>query len=401
MEPSKSEIRDELLKIDTGFDGVGVDSFASFLVTKDKFPSNEDIEEEFEEKNIKDFTPKDFQLKKFESENNTSDETSKVIFDKKSFKFPNDFFNDKEFNNDYMFVGLNAAYRTGDKNYSGWGNFRDTDRPTNTYKLYVQTNDKRFKGNYVTDIIKSYEDSNSGNVMRDFFIDDDEISFLNHPESTSNLDARRIDRLILGHYQDELEKAKDMLKKVKNDYAKNKLKKFNGDSKSRGEYVENKYDLKTSKLPIRSTLMQRCMENKNTLDNSLDIFIKECLIIQPKWLVVFGDDANTVLNKMVASDYFKNKVDTIKNNNKKYQFNVMDLLEHRRVEVTHYATQSVPLKKYIKGSGDEKKSKNSKKEERGHKFRDWYNYAPDELTTKVDELEEKEKLRKQKESNIK
>ncbi|AYE38510.1 hypothetical protein D1B17_07600 [Companilactobacillus zhachilii] len=385
MKRITTEIRGDLLQIDTGFNGVRIDSFSSFLVTKGQFPSNDDIKNKFDAKGIESFTPKDFQ-----SKSDKSGADSDAIFEKKSFKFPNDFFNnDKVFNDEYMFVGLNAAYRTEKKDYSGWGNFRDTERPTNTYKLYVQTNDKSFRGCYITDIIKSYEDSNSGNVMRNFFINDDEISFLNHPESTQNLDARRIDRLILGHYQDELLKAKNMLKKIDDDY------------KAKKPYVGKKYQLKESRVKEKSVLMRCCIENKKTLDNSLDIFIRECLIIQPKWLVVFGNDANEVLNKMVVSDYFKDKVNTIESQDEKSQFNVMDLLEHRRVEVTHYATQSVPLKKYQKGSGDKKKNKKSEKEERGHAFRDWYNYAPDELITKVDELKEKEKVRRSKESNNK
>ncbi|MFC6175793.1 hypothetical protein ACFQAV_03035 [Companilactobacillus huachuanensis] len=394
MVRSKAEVRDELLKIDTGFKDkngkkIGVDSFASFLTTKHKFPLYDDIVGEFEKSGIVDFKPSDFQSSGSKSKESKSNDFPKPSFDKESFAFPDDFFNEKDFKNDYMFVGLNAAYRTGDKDYSGWGNFRDTDRPTNTYKLYVQTSDKCFEGSYITDIIKSYEDSNSGNVMRNFFINDDEISFLSHPESTPNLDARRIDKLVLGHYQDELSKVKAMLTKADDDY------------KAGNKYVENKYKLKENNVPQRSKLKKLCIENKNTLDNSLGIFIRECLKIQPNWLVVFGADANEVLDKMVVSDYFKNKVDEIKNNNKEYKFNVMDLLEHRRVEVTHYATQSVPLKKYKKGSGDKKKNKDSEKEKRGYKFRDWVNYAPYELITKVDEMKEKEELRKQKESNNK
>ncbi|WP_338214062.1 hypothetical protein [Companilactobacillus muriivasis] len=408
MKRSKAEVRDELLKIDTRFkdgnDDIGVDSFASFLTTKGKFPSNKKIGDYFKERGIVDFTPNDFQSSNSKSKKSKSTDSSKPLFDNDLFAFPDDFFNEDEFKNDYMFVGLNAAYRSGDKNYSGWGNFRDVDRPTNTYKLYVQINDKsndefddklankgRFNGSYVTDIIKSYTDSNAGKVMRNFFIKDDEVSFLNHPESTPTLDDERVDRLIIGYYQDELVKAKDMLKKVKDDY---KNKKVYPDP-------DKNYKLKKSIAPKRSTLLKLCVENKKTLDNSLDIFIQECLIVQPKWLVVFGSDANVVLSKMVESDYFKSKVDKIKSKNKQCQFDVMDLLKNRRVEVTHYATQSVPLKKYKKGSGDKKKNKDSEEEKRGYKFRDWFNYAPDELITKLDELKEKEELRQQTESNNK
>lgn len=131
---------------------IGVDSFASFLVTKVDFPSNNKILKKFKDK--KDFKPNDIK-------NN--------LFPKENFEFPSDYFGDKEFEKKYMFVGINAAFRKGDNSYNNWGNFRDVKRPTNTYKLYIQTNSKIFRGSYITDIIKNVIDSRADKVTTKFF----------------------------------------------------------------------------------------------------------------------------------------------------------------------------------------------------------------------------------------
>jgi len=255
MKRSKAEIRDELLKIDTGFkdengEKVGVDSFASFLVTKDDFPTNKEIEKHFSDKdgNIKHFVPSDVQ---------------KDLFSKELFAFPENYFDDSDFHNDYMFAGINAAFRKGHNDYKGWGNFRDIKNPTNTYKLYIQTNNALFKGCYITDIVKNVIDSRADNVTKQFF-------------------------------------------------GKNKLSESDND----------------------------------ILSKSMEIFIKECLVIRPnKKLIVFGGAAENALKKMSNSDSFKEILKRNTDNDEDYQF-VMDLIGKNHVEITHYSLR-MKLDKWI------------------------------------------------------
>ncbi|GEO63613.1 hypothetical protein [Companilactobacillus nantensis] len=373
MKRSKAEVRDELLNIDTGFKDengkkIRVDSFASFLDTEEKFPSNKTIRNHF---NVKEYDP-DKKKNKTESDNAEnqlkSNDIKRELFPskgnklKESFSLPNDFFDDKDFNNDYMFVGLNAAFRSGKKNYSNWKNFHDTSLSANTYKLYIQINadkginpDDRFRGCYITDIIKSVIDSNSGHVMRNLFITGNEdISFFNHPESTPVLDAKRVGKLALFQCQDEKTLVNDMLDRMTDDYKKGK----------RG-YSEKRYQLKEVKKLDDEELKTLSEDNRENLDKSLDIFISECLAIRPKQLVVFGGSASTIIDKMVKSQYLKDKLHNIyRTTNLPTDFDVLDLLSNRKCEVTHYSKRM--------------------------NFEDWFNTKPQELSDSLKELKEKE-----------
>lgn len=362
--------------IDTGFkdeygNKIGIDSFASFLDTEEKFPTNGEIRSHFK---VKEYDP-DKKKDKSESDKKEnrlkSSDIKRELFPregkslKESFSLSHDFFDDKDFNNDYMFVGLNAAFRSGKESYSNWKNFHDTSLSANTYKLYIQINadeeinpKNRFNGCYITDIIKSVIDSNSGHVIRNLFITSNEdISFFNHPESTPVLDAKRVGKLALFQCQDEKALVTDMLKKMADDYKKGER-----------EYSEGRYQLKEHKKLDDEELKILSENNRDNLDKSLDIFISECLAVRPKQLVVFGGGASTVIDKMIDSQYFKDKLDNIyRTTNLPTDFDVLDLLSHRKCEVTHYSKRM--------------------------NFEDWFNTKPQELSDELKKLKEKEELR--------
>jgi len=360
---SKNKVRDNLHKIETGFDKAGdesgsytVDNFSSFLYTKEDFPINTDIEEHIKNN----FTPMSINKRDEEKDNEKKDD--KGFFLKDNLVFSDKFFDNNDFNNNFMFVGLNAAERAGETNYSGWKNFHDTKKPTNTYRLYIQTNDKIFKGCYITDIIKSFTESDSGHVMRNFFIGND-LSFLKDEDSTSKAEvkAKRIEKLAEWQFKDETSKVRQFFRKIKD-----------GDI-----YKYNDYKFEVNKV---ESLIKTVDENKDILTKSMDCFIQECLAVEPKHLVVFGKDAEVILKEMSESNLFRENVvkrlEEMQNEGKPFSVDkdvtvndVMDLVRNS-IEVTHYSTQSVP-----NNNPDAKSS-------RSYKFKDWFAYAPNELLNK-------------------
>lgn len=161
MVSSRNDIKKGLLKIDTGFkdkDGkkAGVDYFASFLTIKGKFPSKDEVKEKY---GTKDFFPSDIR-----------NDFKNGLPNDDSFAFPDDFFDNPDFKNEYMFVGLNGAYRPEKlTDYHNWGNFRDTINFQNTYKLYAAVNDSKFNGCYITDIVKGLINSKASEVKKNLY----------------------------------------------------------------------------------------------------------------------------------------------------------------------------------------------------------------------------------------
>ncbi|CAJ1199402.1 hypothetical protein CPR19088_GLDEOEPO_00694 [Companilactobacillus paralimentarius] len=371
---SKNEVRDRLLNIDTGFEKAGkddgdytIDNFSSFLYTKKEFPTNKDIKN-----HIKDsFNPMSIN-KKIEGEEN------KGFFSKNDLEFSNDFFDDSDFNNKFMFVGLNAAERVGKSDYSEWKNFHDIKKPTNTYRLYIQTNNDMFKGCYITDIIKSFTESDSGHVMRNFFIGDD-FSFLKDKKVTSETEikAKRIEKLAMSQFKDEASNVRKFFSGIIN--------KAKNDGKDCISDYDSKYKFEVASVESLNNIIN---ENQNILNKSMDCFIQECLAVKPDYLIVFGKDAELILKEMSESSLFKEnvgkRITEMKRDKKPFEIDdkdinlkyVMDLISSP-IEVTHYSTQSVP------------NSDPNEKSSRSYKFKNWFEYAPDELTTKINELEKK------------
>jgi len=159
---------------------------------------------------------------------------------------------DLPFKSDYMFVGLNSAARKKSEYSDGdWGQFHDMEFKTPTFNLAFMTNDDRFRGSYITDILKNAVDSNSGSVEKAYFV---------------KQESRQP-----GMFLDE-NNVHDLAAKL------------DGENIAEAEQV------------IR--------ERQEKYRKSASLFIKECQIIQPKRLIVLGDKAQTIVRNMRAAGLF-------------------------------------------------------------------------------------------------
>lgn len=82
---------------------------------------------------------------------------------------------DLPFNSNFMFVGLNLAFRPETyQEGKKWYQFHDTKIIRPMFNLATMTNHERFRGCYITDILKNVVDSNSNNVTDDYLADKDQ-----------------------------------------------------------------------------------------------------------------------------------------------------------------------------------------------------------------------------------
>lgn len=289
-EPLKrQDVIKKLMKIETEFkdedlnEKLKVDSFGSFLVTKPEMLSNEKLQKFFEENpNKDDQGPK----KLYETM-----ECKRLVFDKSFIEENGDF------NNNFMFVGLNAAarYEKDDSSkqketytLAGWKNFHDSEynnnNITNTAKIYVQTNDKKFRGAYITDAIKRVIDSKAGNVEKDFFL-----------SSNFNLSFSQADYDV---YQGKAKSWEEDLVK-------------NLDSQRTDNYLNRKVTDKNGKdttellYHSKEEASKALQKNKEIFIKSADIILKEMKAVNPKHLLVFGLAAYHALQRMKELDEFK------------------------------------------------------------------------------------------------
>ncbi|GEO47393.1 hypothetical protein [Companilactobacillus kimchii] len=232
-----------------------MNNFGSFISCKHGLPNNNDLR-----KLLK---------------NHPNKFTSKYFYDteKCDFSFNDSFFGEEDFNNDYMFLGLNVAARGDDKKddggvktkaytLAGWKNFHDMNPKTrtNTCKLFMQLNNDRFKGCYITDLIKYKVDSNADHLSRDLFLaSNNKCSFLYNSNDIYKVSNNK-DIATVGDKRIELYK----------------------------EWYK-----KDSEDKIRKDIHN----NNSIFDKSVQIFIEECNIIQPKHLVAFGGDVYRALKR--------------------------------------------------------------------------------------------------------
>ena len=160
-------MHDKLMSIETGIDendfkegvknGYTIDCFASVLSDKTRLPENDVIDKDL--KKAKAAEGDKFSFRDFIN-NYDYDDSFKNIFVGEDAT--------KKFNNNFMFIGLNAAYRKGVEkmDWSDWGNFHSTD--SGNKKLRLLTNDRRFEGCYITDAIKGHIDSTAKDVIAHF-----------------------------------------------------------------------------------------------------------------------------------------------------------------------------------------------------------------------------------------
>lgn len=300
----RKNVINKLMKIKTGFKDLDsekelkVDNFGSFLVTTPQMLSNEDLQKFFE-KNPTDHGPK----KLYET---MECEDTGLVFDKTFIEEEND-----KFNNDFMFVGLNAAARYEKEDngkqkeiytLAGWQNFHDSEynnnNITNTAKMYIQTNNKKFRGAYITDAIKRVIDSKASNVEKDFFLSSNiELAFSQddynvyknkakswEKETVKELDAKRTD-IYLKFTVEDKEKEEQENKGIQN---KDDWKKF-----TQPQYKS------------RDEASQAVQANKEIFVKSADIILKEMKAVSPKHLLIFGLAAYHALQRMKELDEFK------------------------------------------------------------------------------------------------
>jgi len=186
---TNKQIHDELMNVETKFndkkiEGVNLSTFASFLSDQKFLPSSSVIEKDFEEA---------LSGKAVSDENKALNSANvermygfnaefKDIYSGKD-KTPNEFGNDSnsEFNNKFMFLALNQAFRPDKNDMTGWINFhnRDGKHDSAMLKFRLEINDLDYYGCYITDIFKNVVDSNSGKVMKSPVADENSEEFKN------------------------------------------------------------------------------------------------------------------------------------------------------------------------------------------------------------------------------
>ncbi|WP_334352479.1 hypothetical protein [Companilactobacillus sp. HBUAS56257] len=293
---NRGKVLEKLDEIDKEFEYKGkklsIDNFSSFLVVTRGLPSNEEIEHFVSEH------PNDHGLKDLTDHFQTN-----LTFDK-SFINPKN--NEKEFNNRFMFIGLNVAARSTDKGKDGkgdslenWQNFHDPDKnpemQNNMRKLYIQTNDKLFKGCYITDAIKKAVASNSGKIDSEYFLSSEKLRFSQNDYDVYTGKATAEQKSIVT----ELDK-----KRIKSYREKD----FNS-SHPKSEKVNPTKQLYFSDDDAYNALQ----ENKKTFFKSAYTLLEEMKAVQPRHLLVFGPSANHALQKMKDLQIFRdsNKCSTL------------------------------------------------------------------------------------------
>ncbi|MFD1548988.1 hypothetical protein [Levilactobacillus fuyuanensis] len=226
---------------------------------------------------------------------------------------------DQPFNSDYMFVGLNIAARKKEPDADGaWGQFHDMEFKTPTYKFAFMTNDKRFRGCYITDILKNTVDSSSANISDDYFVDMEEKQpgmFLDESdENVKKLAVKGYPKYVK-RYRSELVKNADSVETVVEDGKV--ISRYTRDLRNVGAdtFIESSEDYEAV---VR--------ENQQKYRRSAELFIQEYQIIQPKHLIVLGKKAQQVVQNMRADGLFENNPEVAR-------------LADTLIEAQHYSRQ--------------------------------------------------------------
>jgi len=267
---TRKQVKQELDELSSQYD-VDMSQISSFTTCVHDLPSNEQIKRDFPD--LSDVTPLTLgpngdikSSKAFEPNEKTHYANTDVAFpfpfkhpnskhSQVTENYPNFFDSEKPVNNEFMFVALNCAERNSEDNEPqehDWQMFHDTKRIANTYKLYLEINQDRFKNCYITDALKNTVESDSTKVVNQF----------------------------------NLGKSKSLLQ-------------FS-DPESLGKYyLENLPDFKnrTDAAAVTETNTLG-IKNKQTYLLSLNLFIAECTMIQPKQLIVFGGKTSEILQSM-------------------------------------------------------------------------------------------------------
>ena len=265
------------------------------------------------------------------------------------FNFKNIFVGDEgknEFNNNFMFLGMNCAYRENLKNH-GWAMFHDNgnSHETNMLKLRLLINGVNAKGSYITDAIKGFETSKSAEVLKYFFVTNPDYSF-NESKIT---DEQRALKIRQWNYRTKRAKETKILGNKKLDQRNDSNGDLTSDEK---EEIRKAVDVKFPKLRAEQleikendSELKLIKNNRNIYENSIRILIHELDVIYPKQVVVFGisskedGKSNTELVQMIAKSPLFEKYNH--DNSFNHDHNLMELqnLLVNAVSVNHYSDQ--------------------------------------------------------------
>ncbi|MGP4117488.1 hypothetical protein ACS4N0_10040 [Levilactobacillus zymae] len=183
--------------------------------------------------------------------------------------------NQEPFNNDYMFVALNCAVRKENYSDEKWRMFHDVQRKPNTFYLAFKTNAPRFREAYITDILKNSLESLASNAKAKFFVDEEQ-------KGTHHLLTDDVTTLAtILHEKD--------------------VKRFARDQKANARRTTPKPILPVTTVAEFAALIPAY---RDTYRKSAALFSRECAIVQPKQLIVFGNDALATMQNMVNDGLF-------------------------------------------------------------------------------------------------
>lgn len=234
-----------------------------------------------------------------------------------------------EFNNSAMFIGLNISNTANSQELADqkddWYMFHtdETIKKKNSKSPKLDSNmvynfveshfDDSFDGCYITDIIKDTIHSNSANIKQNFFIStpsrrkkeymsSNDWKVLSEAEKLEYISSK-IGRYNLMH--SNITKMAETL--FKTDQNKKASKKNNSGHFDSLEEAES-----------------QVKKNRAKFIECANIFIQECNIIKPKHLVVYGEDTEWALLRMLD-------IDAVRQNRK-----IVDLIENH-IEIKHYS----------------------------------------------------------------
>lgn len=311
---TRLEAKQALEAIDRKYQ-VKMSGIGSFTTCSVELPSNEEIKAEFP--NLKELRPTTLGAMMQKKAQKTG---VKLDSWKEGLKFPANFFtSNQDINDDFMFIALNCAERDTTSNpdqNQNWSMFHDISSPTNTFHLYQELNQDRFKNCYITDAIKNTVMSNSSIIRKQF-------------ELTRTY--RGLDKKSILDYDYN---KKDVLEKH---YIK-KFKDFKISTRSKRKLTEaqqRKVEELRSLNKDKDKALELAKGNQETFKKSVDIFLEECLAIQPKRLVALGNDAFNAVHEMrsvvVNNDKYSHAI-------KKYVLSLIDNM----IKFTHYSSPSMP-----------------------------------------------------------
>lgn len=249
---------------------IKMDSFASFFSDKKSLPKDSELRAMYNEQLKNHVNEEEFKPKKIKARTDYNFELNDSFINGKN--------SNKKFNNNFMLIAFNRAYRSDDIDRSSWNMFHDVSEKNDfnmlKLRLALNSNDEMFDGCYITDVLKSVVDSDSGHVNDYFFVDKSgKRDFGN--SSTKELDETRAKRYVA---------------------INSKL------SKDKKNHVQVYAD--------EDEALKDVNKNKEIYKKSVLILIRELQIINPRNVIILGQSgAGQLIKNMIKLGQFDNYPD--------------------------------------------------------------------------------------------